>query len=422
MLSSMARPAPHIPAFNRKTVASWCLYDFANSFYVVLPAVIWQVYYKREIVGNAGGRDDFWWGSIISTSMLLVALTSPMMGAIADFAGSRKRLLIAYTVTCVSAVALFGTVQPGMLLWGFALSVLANLALEGGLVFYNAYLPEIAPREYQGRISGWGFGTGYAGTAMGLFLALIFIRQKMYAETWLAIAAAFLIFAMPAFLWLPRDAPARMGIVDAARGGLRESWTTFQEILKHKTLRQFLLAYFFFEDGVNTVVFFAAGFATETLGFSETQSIYLFLVVQLSALAGAFLWAKPTDTLGPKRVLLILLVQWSAVVAAAYLVQTQAQFFAVAVLAGTGLGAIQAGARAFMSSLIPKGREGDFFGFFALCGKSAAVLGPSVFGFVSAATNGNQRLAILTVMIQFIVGGALLRRVRAGGPLASQEA
>ena len=203
MLSSMARPARHIPAFNRKTVASWCLYDFANSFYVVLPAVIWQVYYKREIVGNAGGRDDFWWGSIISTSMLLVALTSPMMGAIADFAGSRKRLLIAYTVTCVSAVALFGTVQPGMLLWGFALSVLANLALEGGLVFYNAYLPEIAPREYQGRISGWGFGTGYAGTAMGLFLALIFIRQKMYAETWLAIAAAFLIFAMPAFLWLP---------------------------------------------------------------------------------------------------------------------------------------------------------------------------------------------------------------------------
>jgi UMF1 family MFS transporter len=164
------------------------------------------------------------------------------------------------------------------------------------------------------------------------------------------------------------------------------------------------------------VIYFAAGFASKTLGFSTAESIYLFLVVQLSALAGAFLWAKPTDTWGPRRVLLIILVQWSLVVTAAYLVQTKPQFFAVAVLAGTGLGAVQAGARAFMASLIPKGREGDFFGFFALCGKSAAVMGPLLFGQVSHASGGNQRLAILTVLVLFIIGGILLARVRAGGP------
>jgi UMF1 family MFS transporter len=403
-------------SLNKRTIVSWCLYDFANSFYVVLPAVVWQVYFQNVIVGNADGQGDLWWGRIISASMLTVAITSPMMGAVADFAGRRKELLIAYTLVCVSAVALFGTVHPGMLLWGFVLTVVSYATFEGALVFYNAYLPEIAPKEYQGRVSGWGFGTGYGGTALGLLLALLFVQQELYAFAWIAIAVAFLVFAMPAFLWLPQDLAAQKGVFQAARGGIRESWRTFREILRHRELRRFLLAYFFFEDGVNTVIYFAAGFASKTLGFSTAESIYLFLVVQLSALAGAFLWAKPTDTLGPKRVLLIILVQWSVVVTAAYLVQTKPQFFAVAVLAGTGLGAVQAGARAFMASLIPTGREGDFFGFFALCGKSAAVMGPLLFGQVSHASGGNQRLAILAVLVLFVTGGVLLARVRAGGP------
>lgn len=404
---------------NRKVIVSWCLYDFANSFYVVLPAVVWQIYFQNVIVGNTQGQGDLWWGRIISASMLTVAITSPMMGAIADYAAARKRLLIAYTVICVSGVALYGTVQPGMLAWGFLLTVVSYVAFEGGLVFYNAYLPEIAPKEYQGRVSGWGFGTGYAGSALGLILALLFVKQQLFTPAWISIAAAFLIFALPAFLWLPPDAPARMNPFAAAAGGIRASWHTFKDILQYPELRRFLMAYFFFEDGVNTVVYFAAGFASKTLGFSTEESIYLFLVVQFSALAGAFLWAKPTDMIGPKRVLMFQLVQWSAVVTAAYFVQTKPQFFLVAALAGSGLGAIQAGSRTFMATLIPKGREGDFFGFFSLCGKSAAVMGPLIFGQVSHATGGNQRLAILTVMILFIVGGALLSRVQAGGPTAA---
>jgi UMF1 family MFS transporter len=256
---------------------------------------------------------------------------------------------------------------------------------------------------------------------LGLLLALTFVRQEMYTAAWIGIACAFFVFSIPAFLWLPRDAAAKAGVADAAKGGIRESWKTLREILRYKALRRFLGAYFFFEDGVNTVVFFAAGFATKTLGFSTEESIYLFLVVQLSALAGAFLWAKPTDTLGPKRVLLIVLVQWALVVTAAYFVQTKAQFFGVAVLAGTGLGSIQAASRALMSSLIPRGREGDFFGFFSLCGKSAAVMGPLIFGHVSEATGGNQRLAILTVMILFVVGGILVSRIPGGGPLIGQN-
>ena len=414
-VTSRSPESETFPKGHLRTIISWCLFDFANSFYVVLPAVVWVLYYAKVVVGNDDGRGDLWWGRIISFSMLVVAVTSPMMGAIANFAGLRKLLLITYTLCCVTAVALFTTVQPGMVLWGFAITVIANIGFEGGLVFYNAYLPQIAPPAYQGRVSGWGFGTGYAGSALGLLLALPFVMRELYAPAWIAIAAAFLIFAMPAFFWLPRDAPASMGVIEAARGGIRESWQTFQEILRYRELRRFLFAYFFFEDGVNTVVYFAAVFAQQTLGFTQTDAIKLFLVVQISALAGAFIWAWPTDSLGPKRVLLIVIAQWIAVVIAAYLVQTKIQFFGIAVLAGTGLGAIQAAARAFMSSLIPKGRESDFFGFFSLCGKSAAILGPLLFGQISHAT-GNQRLAILSVMVLFILGGGLLTRVQAGGP------
>jgi UMF1 family MFS transporter len=181
-------------------------------------------------------------------------------------------------------------------------------------------------------------------------------------------------------------------------------------------MRLFLFAYIFYEDGVNTVIYFAAGFASKTLGFSDTQNILMFLVVQVSALAGAYLWARPTDRLGPKRVVLLMLVQWSLVAAAAYFVQSKQGFLIVAAMAGTGLGAIQAASRAFMSTLVPKGREADFFGFYSLVGKASAVMGPILFGEVSRRTGGNQRMAILSIMVFFMIGALLLSRVRAGGP------
>ncbi len=401
---------------NRKTIASWCLYDFANSFYVVLPAVIWQIYFQNVIVGNEAGLGDLWWGRVISVSMFVVAITSPVMGAIADYAGVRKRLLMAYTLISVGGVCLYTTTERDQILWAFLVTVISYITFEGALVFYNAYLPEIAPPDYQGRVSGWGYGVGYAGSALGLLAVLPLVQAKMYNTAWLVIAACFLVFSLPAFLYLPADAPPRLSVLQAARGGIREATRTFREILGVPQLRRFLLAYFFYEDGVNTVIYFAAGFFSTTLGASDREAIALFLVVQLSALAGAFLWSKPTDKLGPKRVVATMLVQWAIVIGCAYVVQSKAQFFVVAVLAGTGLGAIQAASRAFMASLIPAGKEADYFGFFSLCGKSAAVMGPLIFGTVSRAAGGNQRLAILSVLVLFIIGGILLANVRAGGP------
>jgi UMF1 family MFS transporter len=180
-----------------------------------------------------------------------------------------------------------------------------------------------------------------------------------------------------------------------------------------------MMAYFVYIDGINTVIYFSSIFAAHTLGFSMSQLILVFLVVQMSALLGALAWARPTDRLGPKRVILMMLVQWALVVVGAYFVTSQVQFFMLAALAGTGLGAVQSASRAFLARMVPPERAGEFFGFYALSGKTASIVGPLVFGLVSVLSGGNQRLSILSVLLFLVVGAALLYGVKAGGPAAT---
>ena len=413
-----ASPPP--PSSNRKAVVAWMLYDFANSAFVaVIPATVYSKYYALAVVGNERGKGDFWWGLSVTTAMLLVALGSPPLGAIADYAGVRKRSLGALTYVSVAATALMATVGRGHVVWGFVLAVVGTVGFEAGIVCYNAYLPDLATADWRGRLSGYGFALGYAGSAVALGAALPFALQRNVAGAFLVAAGLFGLFAVPAMLFLPHDPPATHTVADATRVGFAQALVTFRQILGMPELRGFLLAYLFFEDGINTVVYFSSIFAGHTLGFTDPEVIGLYFVVQFSALAGALLWARPTDTRGPKLVVMCTLVQWCAVVTGAYFVQTKTQFLVVAILAGSGLGAVQAAARAFMASLIPRGQEAAMFGFYSLCGKTAAVTGPIIFGVVSLATGGNQRAAILAVGVMFVVGLALLSRVRAGGPAGS---
>jgi UMF1 family MFS transporter len=251
---------------------------------------------------------------------------------------------------------------------------------------------------------------------VALAVALPFARDHEFAAAFLLTAALFGLFALPAMLFLPADRPGRVSVTDAVGLGFAEALATLRRIVRLPALRGFLLAYLVYEDGVNTVTFFSSIFARQTLGFEFGELIGLYFVVQLSALAGAWAWARPTDTRGPRFVVICMLVQWCVVVTAAYFVRTKAEFYVVAVLAGTGLGPIQAASRAFMASLIPRGQEAELFGFYSLCGKTSAIVGPMVFGGISRATGGNQRLAIVAVGVMFVVGLALLARVRAGGP------
>jgi UMF1 family MFS transporter len=352
--------------------------------------------------------------------MLVVALTSPLMGAVADLAGWRKRLLIVYTLFSVAATGLLSTVEPGMILYGFILTVIAGIGFEGAMVFYNAYLPELSPPERRGRLSGLGFAIGYSGSFLGLVVALPLVFLGKYSLAFILVAVMFLVFALPSFVWLPADRPATHSVMRAGRDGLRGAWATAKDVIRMPKMRRFLLSFLLYQDGVITIIFFSSIFARQTLGFAMTDLIYVYIVVQLAALAGAALWARPTDTKGPKFVILLMIAQWIVVVTLVYFVTNKTAFFIIAALAGTGLGAIQSASRALMSSLIPQGREGEFFGFYSLCGKSSAVLGPLVFGGIASVTGGNLRLAALSVLIFFVVGGLLLLPLKVGGSVATK--
>ncbi len=402
---------------NRKRIAAWVLYDFANSVYpVVILGPVFSVFYIEDVVGNSEGLGDQWWGYAMSASVLFVAFSSPLLGSIADLAGVRKRMLLLYTHVCVVSVALFVTIEPGMILWGFALAVVANIGFEGALVYYNAYLPEIAPRESRGFVSGLGFGIGYAGSIAGLLIA--YLTAEQYHLTWLSVAAFFALFSIPTFLFLPRDRSADRTVLQAAVDGITGFRRIVGEVLRERELRRFLLAFFFYIDGVLTVIVFASSFAAKTLSFESGELILLFLVVQVAALLAALALAKATDRLGPRRVITMTLVLWIAIVVSAYFVQSKTVFFAIGALAGIGLGTIQSASRALMSVLIPDGKEAEMFGFYAFCGKSSSWIGPLVFGQLSFALGGNQRVAILVIAAFFIVGLLLLQRVKAGGGAA----
>ena len=397
----------------RRALVAWVLYDFANSaFAAVIMATIYSAYYAIGVVGNAHGAGDLWWGRAVSTSMAIVALTSPFLGALADRSGIRRPLFMGFTAVAVMATALLSTVQPGMIVWGFALAVIGNVGFEGALVYYNAWLPQIAPAGMQGRVSAWGFAVGYAGSIVALLATLPLVQAEAYGAAFLVTAVLFGLGALPSFLFLPHAPGAGLPVMRALRDGFGGVAISVRMILANQPLRRFFAAYFFYEDGVNTVIAFSAVFAVHTLGFPMERLIVLYIVVQLSALLGALVWAGPTDRLGAKRVVMITLVQWALVAVAAFFVETQVQFFVVAVLAGTGLGAIQAASRTLLASLTPPGSEARMFGFYALCGKSAAIMGPLVFGGVSYAAGGNQRLGILAVGCFFVIGLALLSRIR----------
>ena len=400
---------------NKQHVRAWALFDFANSVYpAVITTAVFPVFYVTFVVGEEGGVGELWWGRAVSLSALVVAISSPLLGAIADRGGVRKRFMLFYTAVCLVGVAMMSTLGEGMVVQGFVLFLLANIGFESALVFYNAYLPDIAPPEKQGWVSGLGFGVGYLGSALGLLMVLPLVGDRIEL-VWPLVSIFFLVFALPAFLVLPKDQPTEMTVAQAARWGVTSFREIVREVWEFTELRNFLLAFFFYIDGVLTVIVMAGVVATETFGFDQQGTIVLFLIVQLSALVGAFALATPTDRYGPKRVLNGVLALWVFVGVAAYFIQNQTLFYGMAILAGLGLGSVQAASRTFLSLLVPGGRGSGqaarIFGFYALCGKASSVIGPMLFGYVTVWAGGNQRPAFLALTGLFLVGLVLLQRV-----------
>ncbi|MBF0590546.1 MAG: MFS transporter [Nitrospirae bacterium] len=387
----------------RAEILSWCIYDLASSSYrAIIMTVVYPVYFVNMVVGNTGGSGDMWWGRVISLSMAIVAVTAPVVGAFADYGGIRKRFMAASTLTSVIAIAALYVVKPGMVFYGFVLVVIANIGFETAMVFYNSYLNDIADRHYHGRVSAWGFAFGYLGSLLSLGIAWPFVKAQTLGSLWIATALFFLVFSLPAFIYLPTDKKTAniTGCISKHLGGFTNN---ARQLWQMRQLKRFMLAYFFYADGTNTVIAFSSIYAATTIHVPNAQLLYLFLIVQIMAILGAMLMASPIDKWGGKPVIVLSLIHWSCITVSAYFITTTTTFFVLCAAAGLGLGTIQAASRTYFASFIPQGRESEFFGLYAMIGKTSAIIGPLLFGGLSTHFK-SQRPAIISITLLFVVG------------------
>ncbi len=403
----------------RARIFIWTLFDFANtSFSVLIIAVGYSLYFKQIVAGGAG-RGDFYWGLAVSISMLLTALITPVLGAASDFSHQRKRFLFIFTMVSVVCTALLYGVHENMILVGSVLLIVANIGFEGGIVFYNAFLPSLTEKKFYGRISGYGFAMGYVGSLVSLLIAIPLYKDGFAPEnlgnfrlSFLLAAAMFFIFSLPLFLFLQDKKTKQTVSASYLREGYARVISTLKHLRSYKQVATFLLAFFFYNDGILTVISFASIFAQESLQFSLQEILLLFAVVQASAIAGSLIFGSLTDKIGPKKAIVISLACWILVVISAYFVHSKAVFYGVGIIAGASMGGSQSASRSFMALLTPPEREAEFFGFYdGFCGKASAVIGTFIFGILSWAT-GSQRIAVLSVGFFFVAGLMLLHRVK----------
>lgn len=410
----------------------WTLFDFANTSYsIVVVTFLFAVYFKQTVVeGKPIG--DFYWSIGTSISMLITAIISPILGAIADYSAGKKRFLLFFTLLCIISTAFLFFIGKGDILTALILFITANIGFEAGLVFYDAFLPEITSPKNYGRVSGYGFAMGYIGSLVTLAIALPFIQKQMIKETFPMAALIFLIFAIPLFIFINDSRKKTSEERNYLKIGFNRVANTLTHLKNYKNLAMFLLSYFFFIEGVNTVIYFSGNYASTTLNFSMEELIIFFIIVQTTAIVGSVLFGIIADSYGQKKSLVLSLIIWLVTILIAFfssdptnfvmgwlsselnydaLQLSRNSFYLVGLLAGSVMGATQSTSRSMMSKLTPFDRKTEFFGFYSFFGKSSAIIGPLVFGYVSYLTS-NQRVAILTIGAFFLVGLFILRYVK----------
>lgn len=403
----------------KREVLAWCFFDFANSSFTTLIVTVAYSIYFAQVVAKGYQAEQLWgWG--YSGSMLIIAILSPWLGAVADCSAKKKQFLIAFTALCVIGTAALIIVEEGDIIQGLVLFALANTGFNGGLAFYNAFLLEISDSSNIGRISGYGWALGYIGGLLCLGLAYPLLKGGFEPDnllnfrlSFLLTAIFFLISSIPTFLILKERALAR-ALKEGETywsHGIKRLGDTLHEMRRFRELIKYLAGYLLYTDGINTVIVFSSIFANKVLNFSPKEIIIYFFVTQITAALGAYVFGFITDRIGAKRTISITLVIWIIVAFCAYLVQTKAQFYILGLVAGVALGSNQSASRVLLGLLTPAGKSAEFFGLFSLTGKFAAILGPLVYGYVTVIT-GTQRIAVLTIGIFFLAGFILLQTVR----------
>jgi len=416
------------PVSTRKERWAWYLYDFGNSAYAsVILLAIYSTYFKQGVVGGAEG--SALWGLAIFIAMLIVALSSPVLGAIADFTGSKKRFLLFFTVmACLFTAGLFFA-APGAVAIGMGLFILAEIGYRSAQVFYNGLLPEIAAPEEMGRISGYGWAIGTAGGVICLLLILplhMFIGGNFVVRLSMPITAVFFaVSAIPIFLWLPERAkPQRLPQGENYLSvAFKRLWRTIRKVGSFWEFVKFMIAFLIYNDGIMMALDFAAIIGAVLFGMEEQMLIVFVIIVQITNVVGAYIFGLLVDRFGGKKSLILSLIMMIIVVFLLYVNQTQTGFIIIGAIAGFAMAGAQSVSRTMVAFFAPPGQGAEFYGFFSLTGRASSFVGPGLYGIIAfqaalwfqsqgqdllTAEQSGMRLAILSIAVFLVIGLVLL--------------
>ncbi|BFN13403.1 MFS transporter [Marinobacter sp. RI1] len=412
---------------NKRALWSWALYDWANSaFFTIILTFVFAQYFSVSVIQDevAGTRA---WGNIVGIAGVVIAILAPILGAIADQSGRRKPWLISFTLLCVISSAMLWTVTPDQSqFWTAALWVgLGTLGAEFAFIFYNSMLPDLARPERTGRWSGWAWGLGYVGGIASLVVALygfieadgtFFNLDRDAAEhvraTFVLVAVWYLVFALPAFFFIPDRPSTGLSLGAATRAGLAQLKQSIAHVRQYRDIVRFLIARMLYTDGLATIFTFGGVYAAGTFNMSPTEVLQFAIALNVTAGLGALGFAWIDDALGGRNTILLSLVGLGCSAFAILVVDGATAFWIWGMILGIFVGPLQSASRSHLARVAPPHLQTQMFGLFAFSGKATAFAGPLLVGWVTSVTD-SQRWGMSTILLFLLIGFVLMLKVPA---------
>ena len=408
--------------FKDKPVFAWALYDWANSaFATTVMAGFFPVFFQKFwSTGVASTETTSRLGYANAAAGFAIALLAPVLGAIGDRGGRRKQFLMAWTLLGVGATFSLYFVGQGQWFPAALLFVLGTMGFNGGIVFNDSLLLDVAKPADLDRVSAFGYALGYLGGGLLFLINVLMVSKPAWfglADSAEAVRASFvtvavwwIVFTIPLMRLVKEEQRGpHLGFADAMRVGFRELGATIAHVRQYRVIVMFLLAYWFYIDGVNTIIKMAVNYGV-SLGLDTNSLLTALLVTQFVGFPAALFFGYLGDRIGPKRGILVGLAVYIGITVYAYFLDSEREFFALAVTVGLVQGGVQSLSRSLFGRMVPEGKNAEFFGFYNMMGKFATVLGPLLIAIVAAATH-NERASIISLVLLFLVGGVLLWRV-----------
>jgi UMF1 family MFS transporter len=407
----------------RKIIVSWCLYDWANSaFATTIMAAVLPVFYSSVAAADLSKTTaSSYWGYTNTIAMLIVALSAPVLGALADHSGMKKKFLAAFAALGILSTAGLVGVSRGDWFLASTLYILGMVGFSGGNNFYDSLLPHVAGDQEIDRISSWGYAMGYLGGGILLVFNLALILKPQFfglpnAEwgtrcSFLSVSIWWALFTVPILKNVsePPVVPIAGESGKPLRASLQRLSLTFHNVRRHREAFKFLMAFWLYNDGIGTIISMAVIFGAE-IHIAQEHLIGSILAVQVVGVPFSILFGKLAGKIGTKNAIFAGLIIYTGIAIGGYFIQTALHFWILAILVGFVQGGTQALSRSLFGTLIPKSRSAEFYSFYDVSSKFAGIIGPAVFGIVGQMT-GSSRLSIVSLVVFFVVGGLLLTTV-----------